>query len=138
VRRFLPEVLRTEPQFRLLFAGGALSVIGDRVTLVALPFAVLAAGGDVSDVGLVAAAQFLPFLLLALPAGVIADRRERKWILVRSDAICGICHSPTTATSSRRTRSVLSRCRSVRSEARSSPRRSSRSPAPAARSSSTP
>lgn len=88
--RAVPEVLRTEPQFRLLFAGGALSVIGDRVTLVALPFAVLAAGGDVSDVGLVAAAQFLPFLLLALPAGVIADRGERKRILVVSDALCGV------------------------------------------------
>src|SRR5918997_1742605 len=89
--RFVPAVLRDEPQFRLFFAGGALSVIGDRVTLVALPFGVLAAGGDVSDVGLVAAAQFLPFLLLALPAGVVADRRQRKRILVASDALCGVC-----------------------------------------------
>lgn len=88
--RLVPAVLRAEPQFRLLFAGGALSVIGDRVTLVALPFGVLAAGGDVSDVGLVAAAQFIPFLLLALPAGVIADRGRRKWILVVSDALCGV------------------------------------------------
>ena len=92
-RRLVPDVLRDEPQFRLLFAGGALSVIGDRVTLVALPFAVLAAGGDVSDVGLVAAAQFIPFLLLALPAGVVADRRERKRILVATDAVRGICQA---------------------------------------------
>ena len=91
VRRLVPAVLREEPQFRLFFAGGALSAIGDRVTLVALPFGVLAAGGDVSDVGLVAAAQFLPFLLLALPAGVVADRRQRKRILVASDALCGVC-----------------------------------------------
>ena len=89
--RLIPAVLREEPQFRLFFAGGALSVIGDRVTLVALPFGVLAAGGDVSDVGLVAAAQFIPFLILALPAGVVADRKQRKRILVISDALCGVC-----------------------------------------------
>ena len=89
--RFVPAVLRDEPQFRLFFAGGALSVIGDRVTLVALPFGVLATGGDASDVGLVAAAQFIPFLILALPAGVVADRRQRKRILVVSDGLCGVC-----------------------------------------------
>ena len=93
MRLCIPAVLRDEPQFRLLFAGGALSVIGDRVTLVALPFAVLAVGGDVSDVGLVAAAQSIPFLLLALPAGVIADRRERKRILVATDAVRGVCQA---------------------------------------------
>jgi hypothetical protein len=37
---FIPDVLRTEAQFRLLFAGQVLSLIGDRVMLVALPFAV--------------------------------------------------------------------------------------------------
>ena len=42
----VPEVLRTEAQFRLLFAGQVLSLIGDRVMLVALPFAVLEAGGE--------------------------------------------------------------------------------------------
>jgi hypothetical protein len=37
----VPDVLRTEAQFRLLFAGQVLSLVGDRVMLVALPFAVL-------------------------------------------------------------------------------------------------
>jgi hypothetical protein len=45
LRALVPDVLRTEPQFRLLFAGQVLSLVGDRVMLVALPFAVLESGG---------------------------------------------------------------------------------------------
>lgn len=86
-----PAVLRDEPQYRLLFGSQVLSVLGDRVTMVALPFAVLASGGDVSGVALVSAAQFLPFVLLALPAGVWADRWNRKWILVASDLVRLVC-----------------------------------------------
>jgi MFS family permease len=87
----LPAVLRDEPQYRLLFGSQVLSILGDRVTMVALPFAVLASGGRVADVALVSAAQFLPFVVLALPAGVWADRLDRKRILVASDALRMLC-----------------------------------------------
>jgi MFS family permease len=85
-RRLVPEVLVTEPQFRLLFAGQVLSLIGDRVMLVALPFAVLEAGGSVESVGLVVAAELVPFLLFALVGGVLADRSDRRRVLIVSDA----------------------------------------------------
>jgi MFS family permease len=87
VRRLLPAVLREEPQYRLLFGSQVLSVLGDRVTSVALPFAVLSVGGDVGDVALTSTAQFLPFVLLAVPAGVWADRWDRKRILISSDLV---------------------------------------------------
>jgi Major Facilitator Superfamily len=80
-------VLREEPQYRLLFGSQALSVLGDRVTSVALPFAVLSIGGDIRDVAITSTAQFLPFVLLAVPAGVWADRWDRKRILVASDSV---------------------------------------------------
>ena len=86
-RRAVPAVLRDEPQYRLLFGSQVLSVLGDRVTSVVLPFAVLSVGGGVRDVALVSAAQFLPFAVLALPAGVWADRYDRKRILVASDVV---------------------------------------------------
>ena len=77
----LPTVLREEPQYRLLFGSQVLSVLGDRVTSVALPFAVLAVGGDVGDVALTSTAQFLPFVLLAEKRahieGLPADRYPR-------------------------------------------------------------
>src|SRR3954462_10467877 len=81
----VPEVLRTEDQFRLLFAGQVLSLVGDRVMLVALPFAVLEAGGSIEAVGLVVTAQLVPFLLFALAGGVIADRGDRRPVLIASD-----------------------------------------------------
>ncbi len=83
----MPAVLRDEPRYRLLFGSQVLSVLGDRVTSVVLPFAVLSVGGGVGQVALVSAAQFLPFAVLALPAGVWADRWDRKRILVVSDLV---------------------------------------------------
>ena len=44
VQRRLPASLREHPTFRLLFWGQALSVVGDRITPVAIAFAVLGAG----------------------------------------------------------------------------------------------
>jgi MFS family permease len=87
VRIAVPAVLREEPQYRLLFGSQVLSVVGDRVASVALPFAVLAVGGGVGEVALTSAAQFLPFVVLAVPAGVWADRWDRKRILVASDSV---------------------------------------------------
>src|SRR5689334_5299706 len=81
----VPEVLRTEAQFRLLFGGQVLSLVGDRVMLVALPFAVLEAGGGTEAVGLVVAAQLVPFLVFAVIGGVLSDRGDRRRVLITSD-----------------------------------------------------
>jgi len=83
----LPAVLREEPQFRLLFIGQALSMLGDRITFVALPFAVLAIGGSAGDVGLVVAAATIPFALFALLGGVWADRLPRHRLMLASDLV---------------------------------------------------
>src|SRR6476646_7059119 len=83
--RLVPEVLRTEPQFRLLFGGQVLSLVGDRVMLVALPFAVLEAGGGIEAVGLGVAAQLVPFLVFAVIGGVLSDRGDRRRVLIISD-----------------------------------------------------
>jgi hypothetical protein len=81
----VPEVLRTEPQFRLLFVGQVLSLVGDRVMLVALPFAVLETGGGIGAVGLVVGAELVPFLVFAIVGGVVSDRSDRRRVLVTSD-----------------------------------------------------
>jgi MFS family permease len=84
--RALPEVLREEPRYRLLFAGQALSVVGDRIAFIALAFAVLAIG-DVGDLAIVTAAASLPFLLVALPAGAISDRVGRREVMLAADCV---------------------------------------------------
>ncbi|MFD5515511.1 MFS transporter [Streptomyces sp. NPDC127066] len=78
-------MLRDEPQFARLFIGQSLSVVGDRVSFVAVPFAVLSVGGSASDVGLLAAASLVPMLLFSLVGGVWADRFPRHRIMLVSD-----------------------------------------------------
>jgi MFS family permease len=85
ITHLLPEVLRSEPQFRLLFTGQLLSVMGDRMMLVALPFAVLRSGGGTGAVGVVVAVQLAPFVVFGLVGGTISDRADRREILIRSD-----------------------------------------------------
>src|SRR4051812_49970260 len=77
VQRRLPASLREHPTFRLLFWGQALSVVGDRITPIAIAFAVLGLG-SASDLGLVLAAGGIPFALFALAGGVWADHVGRR------------------------------------------------------------
>lgn len=85
----LPEsldVLRTR-EFRLLFGGQAVSVLGDRMAVVALAFAVLEIGGSTSDVGLVLAAGAFPLVATVLAGGVVADRTSRRAVMVTADLV---------------------------------------------------
>ncbi|MHB8659946.1 MAG: MFS transporter [Solirubrobacteraceae bacterium] len=73
--------------FRLLFAGQAISALGDRLVPVALAFAVLDLTGSVGDLGIVLAAQTVPLVVLVLVGGVWADRLPRQWLMLTSDAV---------------------------------------------------
>ena len=83
VRASLP-VLRHR-DFRLLFGGQAISVVGDALFPVALAFAVLELSGSATSLGLVLAAQALPLALFVLVGGVVGDRLSRQRIMVVSD-----------------------------------------------------
>lgn len=80
------DVLRTR-EFRLLFGGQAVSVLGDRMAVVALAFAVLEIGGSTSDVGLVLAAGAFPLVATVLAGGVVADRTSRRAVMVAADLV---------------------------------------------------
>src|SRR3954466_12160437 len=81
--------------FRLLFSGQAVSVIGDALFPVALAFAVLDLGGSPAQLGLVLAAQGVPLAVLILFAGVWADRLPRQWIMLVSDVGRGVAQALT-------------------------------------------
>ena len=73
-------------QFRLLFAGQSVSVIGDALFPVALAFAVLdELNGTPAQLGLVLAAETLPLAVFILAAGVWADRVNRRNVMIVSD-----------------------------------------------------
>jgi hypothetical protein len=71
--------------FRLLFLGQGVSVLGDRMVAVALAFAVLEVGGSASAVGLVLACASLPLVGSVLIGGVVADRTSRRTVMIGAD-----------------------------------------------------
>ena len=76
--------------FRLLFAGRAISFFGTNVVPVALAFAVLDLG-SASELGLVLSARTLAQIAALLAGGVFGDRLPRKLVLIGSDsANCAI------------------------------------------------
>jgi MFS family permease len=86
-----------EPAFRNLFAGQALSRLGDRIAPIALAFGVIDSGGSAGDLGLVVAAGSIPFAFFALAAGVYGDRIPRRRVMLASDAVRAIVQGITGA-----------------------------------------
>src|SRR5690242_5049126 len=81
-----PEALR-ERNFRLLYIGQAVSLLGDGMVGVALAFGVLEVSGSPSALGIVLAARSIPTIALLLAGGVIADRLPRRTVMVAADVV---------------------------------------------------
>ena len=76
--------------FRLFFTGQLISQIGNWLTLIAQTLLVLHLGGSGLAVGVLTASQFLPVLLLGAWAGLVADRSDKRKLLlvVQTLAMC--------------------------------------------------
>lgn len=72
--------------FRLFFGGQLISQVGNWLTLVAQSLLVLKLTGDGVALGLLAAFQFGPVLLIGPWAGLIADRSDKRRLLMRVQA----------------------------------------------------
>jgi MFS family permease len=74
----LPAILRGR-DFRRFWLGESISLIGDQITLIALPLVgVLALHADAAQMGYLGAAALIPNLLFSLHAGAWLDRRGRR------------------------------------------------------------
>jgi predicted MFS family arabinose efflux permease len=82
---FVP--LRRNRDFRLLWCGQAASLLGSQTSRVAYPLLVLAMTGSPAKAGVAGFAGLLGYLLFPLPAGGLADRYDRKRIMIACDAI---------------------------------------------------
>jgi MFS family permease len=72
----VPSLLRENRDFRRLFAADSISLIGDQITLIAVPLtAVLVLDAGAAEMGYLTAAGLLPYLLFSLHAGAWVDRR---------------------------------------------------------------
>ena len=87
----MPSVpLRSNREFRLLWSGQAISQLGSQISLVAYPLLALAVTGSPAKAGLVGFALNVPIAVLALPAGMLADRVNRKHLMVTVDGVRGV------------------------------------------------
>jgi MFS transporter, DHA1 family, staphyloferrin A biosynthesis exporter len=81
--RFSParSALRSR-SFGVFAAGNLVSQSGEWMTLVALNWAVLEFTGSALYLGLINACRMVPAFLLSVPAGVLADRSDRRKLLI--------------------------------------------------------
>ncbi|MGH2443395.1 MAG: MFS transporter, partial [Chloroflexota bacterium] len=78
--------LRWHPAFMRLWAGQSISLLGSRVTTIALPLtAVFALHATAFEMGVLTATGSLAYLLVGLPAGVWIDRLPRCSIMIVVD-----------------------------------------------------
>ncbi len=71
----------------LVWGGETLSELGSQISTVAYPLLVLALTGSAVKAGVVGLAKWLPVALFALPAGVLADRVNRKRLMIVCDGV---------------------------------------------------
>ena len=73
-------------EFRLLYAGQAVSFAGSMITYVAIPFQVYDLTGSTLVVGLLGLAELVPLLGTALLGGALADAHDRRRLVLLADA----------------------------------------------------
>src|SRR5262245_53183813 len=74
--------LRRSREFRLLYSGQALSVVGTQLTAVAAPVQVYALTESSLAVGLLGAVQLVPLILGSLVGGALADAYDRRKLML--------------------------------------------------------
>jgi len=86
------DLVRRNRDFRRLFLASVISLGGDWFLFVALGGLLLEATGEATAVGLMIFAQELPIFLATPWAGWLADRFDRRWLMIACDvARTGIC-----------------------------------------------
>lgn len=78
------EVLRIR-DFRLLWCAGLVSSIGSGLLVLAVPAHVFLVTRSLAATGLTLAAEYLPLFLLGPVAGAIADRWDRRRLMIAAD-----------------------------------------------------
>jgi MFS family permease len=78
------QLLANRPLTKLLI-GEFISGIGDWLYIVAIFVVIYRESGDPALVGIFGAVRVIPYILLSVPAGMVADRFERRLVLLVSD-----------------------------------------------------
>ena len=84
------DLLRNRPLARLL-GGEFVSAIGDWLYIVALLVVIYTETGDPLLLGIFGAVRSIPYIVLSVPAGIVADRVDRRLILFVTDLARAAC-----------------------------------------------
>ena len=84
------DLFRRSPALARLLAGEFVSGIGDWLYLIAILVVVYAETSSPILLGIVGAARILPYVLLSVPAGIVADRFDRRMVLLVTDVARGV------------------------------------------------
>ncbi|WP_424217578.1 MFS transporter (plasmid) [Streptomyces sp. BI20] len=80
-------VLGTNRDFRRYWISSSLSTLGSQMSLIAFPLLVLSLGYGAANAGLVATCSLVTRMLLRLPAGQVADRVDRRRLMLGTDLV---------------------------------------------------
>ena len=83
--------LRHNLAFRRLFASQFISGLGTMVSYVAVPWQLYELTRSNAQVGLLGLVQLLPVVLCGLLGGAVADRVDRRRLLIVSEALMALC-----------------------------------------------
>ena len=83
--------LRESRDFRLLYASRTITALGTQATEVALLVQARQLTGSTFAVGLLGAVEVVPLVVFGLYGGVLADRFDRRKLMVWCEATLGVC-----------------------------------------------
>lgn len=84
------DLFRRSPALARLLFGEFVSGIGDWLYLIAILVIIYAESNSPLLLGVVGAARILPYVLLSVPAGMVADRFDRRMVLLVTDVARGV------------------------------------------------
>ncbi len=80
-------LLRRNRNFARYWTADVVSTTGSAVSAIAVPLLALALGGSVARAGLIGTGALLVRLFCRFPAGQLADRFDRRWLMLSADLI---------------------------------------------------
>ncbi|HEX3794704.1 MAG TPA: MFS transporter [Acidimicrobiales bacterium] len=99
--------LRESRDFRLLFAGQLISMLGTQLTVVAIPYQVFRITHSSLQVGAISLAQLVPFIFGALLAGPVGDSVDKRRIMLWTAAAMSLTSATLAFNASVRHPSLL-------------------------------
>ena len=95
IRMPLPSVdlrpLRDSRDFRLLWLGQIVSMVGRQITVVAVPYQIFQTTHSALAVGMLGLVQVVPLIVFSLAGGALADRVDRRRLLLLTNTLLAGC-----------------------------------------------